>query len=61
MGVSKLDDPELKQALIKGYENINEQAVEVHRLIRDMGFAQLFFGRYKLKLSALRFFPRGLK
>jgi len=32
-------DLELKQALMQGYGNINEKAVEIHRIIRDFGFA----------------------
>ncbi len=33
------EDLELKNALVEGYGKINEQGVEIHRLIRDMGFA----------------------
>jgi len=32
-------DPEIKQALMEGYGDINEQAVEIHRITRDLGFA----------------------
>jgi aminoglycoside phosphotransferase (APT) family kinase protein len=35
------DDSEIKEALIKGYGEINEKAVEIHRIIRDFGFAQV--------------------
>jgi aminoglycoside phosphotransferase (APT) family kinase protein len=45
------DDPELKQALIKGYGKINESAVEIHRLIRDMGFAQVMLDAGNRELS----------
>lgn len=33
------DDTELKKALIESYGPINEEAVEIHRLSRDLGFA----------------------
>ena len=33
------DDLEIKQALIEGYGKINEEGVEIHRIMRDMGFA----------------------
>lgn len=35
------EDLELKKSLLQGYGKINEKAVEIYRLIRDMGFAQV--------------------
>lgn len=35
------EDEELKKALKESYGNINEDAVEMHRLMRDIGFAQM--------------------
>jgi len=33
------DNPELEQALVESYGKINTKAVELHRLMRDLGFA----------------------
>lgn len=33
------DDHEIKQALIDAYGPVNEKAIEIHRLTRDVGFA----------------------
>ncbi len=37
------DDEELKNALREGYGNIRVDAVEMHRLMRDVSFAQVLF------------------
>ncbi len=45
------DDEEIKQALKEGYGEINEQAVEFHRLTRDLGFAWAMVESGNKKLS----------
>ncbi|MBD3253160.1 phosphotransferase [Candidatus Pacearchaeota archaeon] len=45
------DDPEILKALIEGYGPINKKAVYIHRLMRDLGFAQVMRDSGNLKLS----------
>ena len=50
------DDVELKRALKEGYGEINEKAVEIHRLTRDVAFAwtMLESGNEKLAEETLQ-------
>ena len=50
------DDLEIKQALKEGYGEINEAALEIHRIMRDLGFAwaMLEAGNKKLSDEKLR-------
>jgi len=45
------DDAELKEALKRGYGEINEKAVETLRTIRDVSFAQVLFESGDIKLG----------
>jgi len=45
------NDPELLNALKQGYGEINEKAVYIHRLMRDLGFAQVMRDSGNLELS----------
>lgn len=45
------EDKELKYALKKGYGKINEKAVEVYRMLRDLGFAWAVLEAGNKKLS----------
>ncbi|MFH1290233.1 MAG: aminoglycoside phosphotransferase family protein [Nanoarchaeota archaeon] len=46
------DDPEIKKALEEGYGKINEEAVEIFRIMRDLGFAQVLYQSGDKELSA---------
>ncbi len=46
------DDPDLKEALKKGYGKINEKAVEILRILRDISFAQVLFESGNKELAA---------
>jgi aminoglycoside phosphotransferase (APT) family kinase protein len=37
------DDPDLKKALKEGYGKINEKAVLIYRIMRDVGYARVLF------------------
>ena len=57
------DDPDLKKALIESYGPISEEAIKIHRLIRDLGFAWavLEAGDKKLSDGVLRSIEERLK
>ncbi len=57
------EDEELKKALKEGYGDINEEAVEMHRLMRDIGFAQVVLdsGNKELAEKTLRSIEEKIK